>query len=131
MSRLASQVSCAASLSRLRGGRADRHGKAVVDDAGDFALDPADMVEIGDHAVADIADAGRQQRQPAGRHVDDLAGKFAPVRQHIAAEQVHLHPLKAPALFGGRKDRFFVRQRHLRHPTTGLSGVARPYGRQG
>ena len=106
MSRLASQVSWAASLSRLRGGRADRHGKAVVDDAGDLALDPADMVEIGDHAVADIADAGRQQGQSARRHVDDLAGKFAAVRQHVAAEQVHLHPLEAPPLLGGRKKIF-------------------------
>src|SRR3954454_4683026 len=45
--------------------RTDRHGEAIVDDAGDLALDAADMVEIGDHAVADIADAGGQQRQPA------------------------------------------------------------------
>jgi hypothetical protein len=79
----------------------DRHRKAVVDDAGDLALDAADMVEIGDHAVADIADAGRQQGEAAGRHIDDLARKLAPVRQHIAAEQVHLDPLEAPALFGG------------------------------
>jgi hypothetical protein len=27
-------------------------------------------------------------------------------------------PLKAPSFFSGRKDRFFVSQRHLRHPTT-------------
>ena len=59
MWRLASQVSWAASLSRLRGVAADRHGEAVVDDAGDLALDAADMIEIGDDALADIADAGR------------------------------------------------------------------------
>ena len=47
-----------------RGG-ADRHGKAIVDDPGDFAFDPADMVEIGNHAVADIADAGGEQSQSA------------------------------------------------------------------
>jgi hypothetical protein len=91
-------------LVALARGRADRHGEAVVDDAGDLALDPADMVEIGDDAVADIADAGRQQRQPSRRHVDDLAGKLTPVRQHVAAEQVNLDPLKTPAFFGGRRN---------------------------
>ena len=131
MSRLASQVSWAASLSRLRAVAPTRHRKAVVDDAGDLALDPADMVEIGDHAVADIADAGRQQRQAARRHIDDLAGKLAPVRQHVAAEQMHLDPLKAPPLLGGRKNRgFLLRKRHFatRQPAI---GVGRPYGRQG
>ena len=102
MSRLASQVSWAASLSRLRAVAPDGHGKTIVDDAGDLALDPADMVEIGDHAVADIADAGRQQGQSARRHIDDLAGKFAPVRQHVAAEQVDFDALEAPSLLGDR-----------------------------
>jgi hypothetical protein len=32
---------------------------------------------------------------------------------------MNLDALKAPPLFGGWKDRFFMRQRHLRHPTTG------------
>jgi hypothetical protein len=32
-----------------------------------------------------------------------------------------LHPLEAPPLFGGRKNRFFVRQRHLRYPDNRLS----------
>jgi hypothetical protein len=31
------------------------------------------------------------------------------------------YALKAPSFFGGRKDRFLVRQRHLRHPTTAFS----------
>ena len=70
-----------------------------------LAFDPADMVEIGDHAVADIADAGRQQSEASRRHIDDLAGKFAAVGQHVAAEQVHLDALKAPALLGGRDGR--------------------------
>src|SRR3978361_1022816 len=88
MSRLASQVSWAASLSRLRAGGptlvekafaiigvvmpATGHGKAIVDNAGDLALDPADMVEIGNDAIADIADAGPQQGQSTRRHIDDL-----------------------------------------------------------
>ena len=91
-------------LVALSGSGADRHRKPIVDDAGDLAFDAADMVEIGDHAVADIADSGRQQRQPTRRHIDDLARKFAPVRQHVAAEQMHLDALKAPPLGGGRKD---------------------------
>ena len=102
-------------------GRAHGHGKTVVDNAGDPALNPADMVEIGDHAVADIADPGRQQGQSTRRHINDLARKFAPVRQHIAPKQMDFHPLEAPSLFGGRKNRLFVRQRHLRHQTTGIS----------
>src|SRR5229473_3179309 len=105
----------------LARGGAHGHGETVVDNAGDLAFDPADMVEIGDDAIADIADAGRQQGEPPRRHIDDLAWKFAAVRQHIAAEQMNPHPLKTAALFGGRKYRSFVRQRHLRHPTTGCS----------
>src|SRR3954469_6754059 len=42
--------------------RANGLGGALVDDAGDLAIAAADMVEIGAHAVADIADAGGQQR---------------------------------------------------------------------
>jgi mannose-6-phosphate isomerase-like protein (cupin superfamily) len=108
-------------LVALARGRAHGHGKAIVDDAGNLALDPADVVEIGDDAVADIADAGRQQRQSTRRHIDDLARKFAAVRQHITPQQMDLHPLEAPSLLGGRQNRFFVRQSHLRHPTTGIS----------
>ena len=84
------------------------------------------MVEIGDHAIADIADSGRQQREAPRRHIDDLARKFAPVRQHIATEQVDFDPLEAPSLFGGRKGGFLVRQRHLCHPTTGFSVLSDP-----
>src|SRR5882757_1665900 len=97
-------------LVALAGGGADRHSKAVVDDPRDLALDPADMVEIGDYAVADIADAGRQQGKAPRRHIDDLAGKFAPVGQHVAAEQMHLHPLEAPTLLGGWKTGFSLHQ---------------------
>jgi len=51
-------------LVALAGRGANGHRKAVVNDAGDPALDAADMVEIGDHAVADIADAGSQEGKP-------------------------------------------------------------------
>jgi hypothetical protein len=39
---------------------------------------------------------------------------------------MNLHPLEAPSLFGGLKNRFSVRQRHLRHPTTGFSVSSDP-----
>jgi hypothetical protein len=32
------------------------------------------------------------------RYVDDLAGKLAPIREHIAAEQIDLDPLVAAAV---------------------------------
>ena len=98
----------------LAGGGADRHGKAVVDDTGDPALDPADMVEIGDHAITDIADARRQQGEAPRRHIDDLARKLAAVGQHVAAQQVHGNTLMPPPLFRRRQDdRFVERQRHV------------------
>jgi hypothetical protein len=57
------------------------------------------------------------------RHIDDLAGKFAPVRQHVAAEQVHLDALKAPPLGGGRKNRFMLRKRHSMPPDNQPTGA--------
>jgi hypothetical protein len=42
------------------------------------------MVDIGDDALARLADDGRDHA--AGRHVDDLARIFAAVGQHVAAE---------------------------------------------
>ena len=105
----------------LAGGGAYRHGKAIIDDAGDLAFHPADMIEVGDHAIADIADAWSQQGQPARRHIDNLAGKLTAVGEHVAAKQVDLDPLKASALFGGWNYGFLDRQRHLRHPTTRIS----------
>src|SRR5450755_4708927 len=125
ISRLASQVSWAASLSRLR---------AV---APTVMAKPLSIMRVilpstrpiwsrCDDAIADTADAGRQQGEPPRRHIDDLAWKFAAVRQHIAAEQMNPHPLETAALFGGRKYRSFVRQRHLRHPTTGCSVAPDP-----
>ncbi|BEV44464.1 hypothetical protein CRBSH125_06470 [Afipia carboxidovorans] len=69
------------------------------------------MIEIGDNPLADAADAGRQQRKTAGRHIDGLTGIFAPIRQHIAAEQVNPHPLEATTLFSLRL-KFSLNQRH-------------------
>jgi hypothetical protein len=71
------------------------------------------MIEIGDHALADMAEAGRQHGEAAGGHVDDLARKLAPVCQHIAAEQVDFHPLETPAFLSGCSDLLSLHQRHF------------------
>ena len=102
--RLASQVSCAASLSRLRDVAAIVMAKPFVDRAGDLALEPAEMIDIGDHPVAELRRPQAPSQNAARRHIDDLAGIFAPVGQHVAAEQIDLHPLVFAALLGERKD---------------------------
>ena len=87
---MASQVSWAASLSRLR-------------KVASIALKPAEMVHVGDDAFAGVADDRRDNGDAAGRHVDDLARKFAPVGQHVAPEQINLDALVASALLGQRQ----------------------------
>ena len=104
MWRLASQVSWAASLSRLRGVAEIVMAKPFSNVARDRAFQPAEMVDIGDDALADLPADRRDQRHAAGRHVDDLAREFAPVGQHVAAEQVDAHALVPPALLGVRQD---------------------------
>jgi len=69
-----------------------------------------------DHAVADIADAGRQKANPPGDILIDLAGKFTPVRQHVAAEQVDFHALERRRS-SAAGDWILLRKRHFRHPT--------------
>ena len=78
--------------------RRNRHGEAVLKQPRDLAFEPAQMIDIGDDAFAWCAADRRDQRHAAGRHVDDLTGKFAPVRQHVAAEQIDLHALMAAAV---------------------------------
>ena len=53
----------------------------------DLAFDTADLIEIDDDTFADCAAHGRVDRETAGRHVHGLARKFAPILQHVAAEQ--------------------------------------------
>ena len=67
----------------LAGRGADRHGEAVVEQAGDFAFNTADMVEIG---VTRSPTLPMPVPAAQGRrgHVDDLAGEFAPIGQHVA-----------------------------------------------
>jgi hypothetical protein len=94
----------------LARGGADRHGKAVVEQAGNLAFNAADMVEIATTRSPTLPMPGASMASPGG-HIDDLARKFAPVRQHVAAEQVNLHALKAALLRRGT-DRLLLCQRH-------------------
>ena len=126
MLRLASQVSWAASLSRLRGVAAIVMAKPFWNCRAICAFQPAEMIDIGDDAFADVAADRRDQRHAAGRHIDDLAGKFAAVGQHVAAEQIDADALMAPALLGMRQVcDFGLRQRHAA-ATLALKFAARP-----
>ncbi len=78
--------------------RSDRHREAVLKDTRDVAFEPAEMIDIGDDALARLAGDRRNQCHAAGRHVDDLTGKFTAVRKHVAAEEIDADALKAAAL---------------------------------
>ena len=88
--------------------RRDRHGEAVLELARDDAFQPSDMIHIGDDALARLAGDRRDQSHPAGRHIDDLAGKLAPIRQHVAPEQIDLHALESPAFLAQRQDQVLL-----------------------
>ena len=65
------------------------------------------------YALALYASDRRDQRHAARRHIDDLAGEFAAVGQHIAAKEVDAHALEAAALLAqGRQTRYALRQGH-------------------
>jgi len=83
-------------LARRRG---DRHRKSGRQHADNRALEPADMIDIGNDAFARLAAHRADDRHAAGRHVEHLAGEFAPVRQHVAAEQIDAHALEAALFF--------------------------------
>ena len=93
--RLASQVSTSASLSRLRCEALIDMTKPCSSLLDDDALEPPDAVDIGDDALADLAAEGADEDRLAGRDLDQLAGAFAPVREHATAEQIELNPLEA------------------------------------
>src|ERR1700747_705289 len=88
MWRLASQVSCAASLSLLARRRPDRHREAVLKDPRDVPFESPEMIDVGDDALARLAGDRRNHCHATGRHVDDLTGEFAAVGKHIAAEKI-------------------------------------------
>ena len=67
-----------------------------------MTFETAQMIDISDDAFAGLADDRRDQRHAARRHIHDLTGKFTPVGQHVAAQQVDADALKAPTLFAER-----------------------------
>jgi hypothetical protein len=75
-------------------GGVDAHGKALLENPQDLALEPADMVDIGDDAFADLAKIGSHQRRAAWRHIQNLAGKFLLIGEHIAPKQSQIDPLE-------------------------------------
>ena len=85
-------------LVAFAGGGRDGHRETVLKDARDLAFKPAEVVDIGNDAIPRRARHGRDQSHATGRHIDDLAGKLAAIRQHIAAEQVDLDALVAAAV---------------------------------
>jgi hypothetical protein len=82
--------------------RRDRHGEAVLQLPRDLAFQAAEVIDIGDDAVADFAADRGDQRHAARRHVNDLAREFAPVGQHVAPQQTDPDTLKAPPVLGMR-----------------------------
>ena len=68
-------------------GKAELHRETALRVARDLAFDAADLVEIGHDPLADLAPHRRDERYAARRHVDCLAGEFALVLEHVAAEK--------------------------------------------
>ena len=62
------------------------------------------MVDIGDHALPRLPGHGRLDGDVAGRHVDDLAGEFPPVREHVAPQQIDANALEPASLVVERED---------------------------
>gem|GEM_PF-2859700 len=59
------------------------------------------------NTLAGLAGHWSLKRHTAGGHVDNLTGEFAPICQHVTAEQVDLHALMAPAFLGKRQNNRF------------------------
>ena len=100
-------------LVALARGRGDRHRKTVRQDADNRAFEPADVIDIGDDALARDAAHRADDRHAAGRHVEHLTGEFAPVGQHVAAEQIHAHALEAALFLVQRENvEYFLQHGH-------------------
>jgi hypothetical protein len=61
----------------------------------DHAFDPADIVDVGDDALALRAAERAHEDGVAGRDRHELAGTLALVREHAAPEEAQLHALEA------------------------------------
>src|SRR5262249_2552561 len=113
-------------LVTLAQGCRNGHGETILEDPRDLAFQPAEMIDVGDHPLTRLPRDRRDQGHAAGRHVNDLARKLAPVGQHVAAQEVYLDALMAPAFLGERQNhRFGQRQRH-RLRSEGVSATVEP-----
>src|SRR5581483_2752252 len=72
--------------------------------AGDLAFEPAEMIDVGDNTLADLAGCRGQYRHTTGRHVDDAARIFLPVLQHQPSQKVYFDALMAAALLTQGQD---------------------------
>ena len=66
----------------------DCHGKAIGQMACDLAFETAEMVNVGDNPVPDVAAHRRNHGHAARGHVEDLAAIFLAVGQYIAAQEI-------------------------------------------
>jgi hypothetical protein len=73
--------------------------KALIEIPSDHALNPANMVEIGDHALAAKPLLQAQDGDPSRREVDRPAWILVTVPEHIAPGKRELDPLVTAALW--------------------------------
>jgi hypothetical protein len=52
------------------------HRKSVFQDARDLSLEPAQVIDVGDHPFARLPGDRRDQGHATRRYIDDLAGKL-------------------------------------------------------
>jgi hypothetical protein len=75
------------------------HREAVGELAHEHALDPAELVDIGDDRVADLSLLTALQGKAGRRYVDRPAGIFAAVAKHVASGKLQLDAVVLTASF--------------------------------
>ena len=79
-------------------GCVDLESKTTVDAAHYRALDPTEVIEIGNHALADFDGDRGQDGSTSGGDIHQAAGIFLLVRAHEAAEHDDSKALVTPAI---------------------------------
>ena len=87
-------------LVALARGVSQFNGKTAIDQAGNLALNPAQVVKIGDDPFSDPARNRCDHCHAPGGHVDHLTWIFMAVFQHEAAENVDPDALMPPLISG-------------------------------
>src|SRR5207253_207460 len=85
-------------LVALARGCRDRHREPGGKHPGDGALEPTEVIDIGDHALPRLAGDRCLHGNISGRHVYDLTGEFPPIREHVTAQQIDTDALKPASL---------------------------------